>query len=247
MFPYLLTYGLAVRLAWHGSREFALPVRVRVHYALKSGNLAICFVGFSRDSGRRFLERSAELGTLASVFDLVSDGLNYDTAAVGRFHSMVKGILEPEAAEILLALLRQKERGALAATGLSRGCDAMRVILKHLECESRWENNGAQEMERVGILLQIVDDILDMRQDIRKGHINFMKSAAADCYLNDLLEWDYKETFRDSPYRLFLFGAIRFSRGRAARLVGAGSNPRRSTQPIRTRLPRGRWLRGAQP
>ena len=197
-------------------------------------------------AGRRYFRKAAELGSLASAFDLVSDGLRYEASAVSRFRLLAAHVLQCDAAEALLQLLSQKMHGALRVDGLSRGSDATQIILKHFGCESRLFELS-EGVEEIGVLLQIVDDVLDRKQDARKGHANFMNSVAARDHLASLLKWDYRETFKESQYPLCLMAAIRLSKARAARLVGDWPNPTIAKSRVPARLLKGRRTVGVRP
>src|SRR5205814_1293726 len=137
---------------------------------LKSANLAICFLGFAIERGEGSFRRSADLGMLASIFDLVSDGLCYKLAAYEQFERVARTTLAPEVAGLLFKLMQKKKNGDLELRGLERGAKALEIIIKHLRVESAWPRSS--DIIDAGVILQLVDDILDYRVDLRSQHLN---------------------------------------------------------------------------
>src|SRR5438105_381298 len=138
MNPYFATYQQAWTLAWHQLRYFNIPLINRVRYGIKSANLAACFLGFSVQRGEQNAQRSAELGCLASIFDLTSDGLKFDEQALAQFSHLVTSTIDCEGAKILLELMDCKRAGSLRFDGLYRGVSALQIIIKHLRAEDAW-------------------------------------------------------------------------------------------------------------
>lgn len=205
--PYIGSYQLAYIRALRELRQFRGSRVSQLRYAAKAGNLATCFLGFSIHRGEEYYQRAADLGVLASIFDLASDGLNFDCAATDKFRHLSLTILGGEAADILFALMDQKKAGAIPRNGLDRGIAALRVILKHLDAEEAWASDN--QIARSGILLQVVDDVLDYSQDITTAHLNFLRYENSSAYINALLEWDFETQLHAGQHTLVLFHAIR--------------------------------------
>lgn len=232
MYPYLRSFGLAVNIAWRDLRRFDLGLTGRLQYCLKAGNLAVCFLGFSVQSGEASYRKSAELGALASLFDLTSDGLGYSSRAVGAFQTAVDAIVDREAQTEIMAVLETKRQKAFRVEGLERGTSALRFIIKYFGVEHHWRSG--REIAEVGILLQIVDDILDMDRDLQIGELNFLTSAAAPSHLSALLNWNYREKLSYAPHSFFLIKVIDGASCKARRLMHGFGAPS-SRKPVRGR------------
>lgn len=215
--PYRKSYQLACVDAFRELGSFAISPATRLHYTAKAGNLATCFLGFSIHTGETYYRKSAELGLLASIFDLTSDGLDFAPSAIEKFRRLSRAILDKNAADILLTLMDQKRMGCLEQNGLDRGIGALRVIVKHLLADSNWRNEG--QIIDSGILFQVVDDVLDYARDIKTDHLNFLKHDSSNDYLQALLRWDFEGQFRTSQNTLVLFGAIRRAKALAHKIA----------------------------
>jgi len=202
MLAYLQSYRAAWSLAQAPLHQLEVGFKNRIKYAIKSGNLAVCFLGFSINSGAEFIRRSAELG----LFDLVSDGLDFEPRANRLFTIIVREYLADQVSNILLELMERKKNKIFSTGGLERGVDALRVVIKHLKSERAWTNYS--DIFSVGVFLQVVDDLLDFRNDIARGELNFLRHEDLHDYIPRLIEWDYREQFRYSKYPLVLFYAI---------------------------------------
>jgi hypothetical protein len=213
MYPYLRTYQLALTSAWALLPRFEVSQAKRVHYTIKAANLAVSFLGFSIDGGQEFLVRSADLGVLASLFDLSSDGMSFDREAVRRFQTIVQSTLDASTAQIIFDLLSRKKDGAIRVHGLERGVDALHIVLKHLRADVFWKSEA--DVREVGILCQVVDDVLDYENDIVRGELNFLRAGDSRVYLDKLVAWDYRKQFCNSAHPHVLFYGISKAKTRA--------------------------------
>jgi hypothetical protein len=217
----VLAYVAAFQMARRYSQECLSPFRLapacESRYKIKAANLAICFLGFSVHRGREYYVRSAELGMLGSIFDLVSDGLQFDHAAVERFERLARRTLDAESARISLDTLERKKYGGFEFDGLSRGIPALRIILKHLKSESFWPNDD--DIVEVGLLCQIADDLIDCRDDFAKNELNFLKQKDWLSHAKRLLDWNYEKQLSKSQYPLVLFHVFKRAKVQAAKLA----------------------------
>ncbi len=212
MYAYLRTYQLTLFLARRYLSEFHLSQRNRLFYSIKAANLGLCFLGYSIRSGEAYYRRSAELGVLASIFDLASDGRHFDATAVRKFRSVVDAIANDETARMILDLLDRKQQRQLPVHGLERGVDALRIVLSHLLVQDSWPSEA--KIYDVGILCQTVDDLLDSEGDLTRGELNFLRYSDSKKYMQMLMAWDYEEQFRCCPHSFVLFYAIKKARSR---------------------------------
>lgn len=217
MYAYLRTYQLAVFLARRHLSEFQLSPYDRLFYIIKAANLAICFLGYSIHSGEAWFRRSAELGVLGSIFDLASDGRHFAPTAVRTFRSVVDAITAGETRRMILDLFDRKERRQLPAQGLERGVDALRIVLSHLRVEESWPSEA--KIYEVGVLCQVVDDLLDVEGDLARGELNFLRHPNSTNYIQMLMAWNYEEQFCNCPHSYALLYAIKKAKNKAKRLL----------------------------
>ncbi|MBV9826810.1 MAG: hypothetical protein JO001_14210 [Alphaproteobacteria bacterium] len=144
---------------------------------------------------------------LASVFDLASDTLKYEEAALRQFVRLIDQTVEARVAATLLTLMEQKRSGAFGLDGLERGVGAFRAVLSHLRSDEAWADET--EVFSTGIRLQIVDDLLDYKKDLKRGQLNFLQNNRQRGYLEDIIKWDYQRRFHNSVYPLVLFAAVK--------------------------------------
>jgi len=94
--------------------------------------------------------------------------------------------LRPELQSLALDLYQKELFNELEEDGLDRGYIALRFTLKMMECEelcqARWGN-----VDGIGRLCQIVDDVLDYEQDIASGEMNCLTSDRREDYLRQLI------------------------------------------------------------
>jgi hypothetical protein len=217
MLSYLLTYCLAAGAAYRASRCIDVPLRTVARYTCKSGNLAVCFLGLSVHAGYAAVKRSAEIGMLASLFDLVSDELRFNDRYLRYFRDVLTQTVSPEVEAVLVDLLEIKKSSSFRMSGLERGVGAFRAVIKHLESEAGWPSDF--QIIRSGIMLQIVDDLLDHKQDLARDELNFVRGGEAVSHIQSFLRWDYRREFSQSKHPIVLFAAIRRARAIALKLL----------------------------
>jgi geranylgeranyl pyrophosphate synthase len=75
----------------------------------------------------------------------------------------------------------------LEEDGLDRGYIALRFTLRLMGCEKAREGLWPN-VDEIGRLFQIVDDVLDYEQDVASGEMNCLNSIRRDEYLRQLIE-----------------------------------------------------------
>lgn len=217
MSPFVETYLLSLKFTFSQLRGFDLPPSSRARYAIKAANLSLCFLGFSIHRGREALKRSAQVGMLASLFDLGSDGLHFRPSALAQLQAIVTTTVDHDTAAIIFELMERKRARQIQLCGLERGIDALRIITKHLQSEKMWESEA--QFREVGILCQVVDDILDYENDLALGDLNFLCFEDPMPYVEKLLTWRFKEQLVASAYPSVLFKVILRAQAKAPGLV----------------------------
>lgn len=205
-------------------------------YVIKSTTLGLCYVGFGSQWTAKEASRAGQAAFLCCAYDVVTDWRLFDVAALKRFTTIVRECKVPdEAVDIALSLYRTEQAALLSCDGLSRGSEALRFILKVMDCE-RVGQEVRFDIERIGQLCQIVDDVWDYHRDLAHAEMNCLATPRRLQYLSDLVSQFQPELVR----KLFGRGAvvlnftIEISRRRAIRMIAqdersgsevAASNP----------------------
>jgi hypothetical protein len=152
--------------------------------------------------------RAGEAAFLCCAYDVVTDWRSFNPAACKAYEAVFRSMkLAPELQMIAIDLYEKEISGRLEEDGLDRGYIALRFILKMMGCEKDREVVWG-DINEIGRLLQIVDDVLDYEQDVESGEMNCLTSGQRNVYLRKLIsDFNQVETRR-------LFGS-----GRSALLI----------------------------
>lgn len=159
----------------------------RVRYVKKSIRLALCYAGFGTPWNLREAWKAGEAAFLSCAYDVVTDWQHFTEKARSAFESILTDLSGPELRELALALYDKESKKQLSEDGLERGAVALRFILKTMGCEKQREATWG-DLDELGRLLQIVDDVLDYEDDAVAGEQNCLSTADRDVYLGQLLE-----------------------------------------------------------
>src|ERR1043166_945148 len=85
------------------------------------------------------------------------------------------------------ALYDKESNDRLEDDGLERGAISLRFILKMMGCETQREATWG-DLDDLGQLLQIVDDVFDYEDDVAAGEQNCLRTPNKDVYLGRLFE-----------------------------------------------------------
>lgn len=156
-------------------------------YLRKSTSLALCYAGFARNGCAGECWRAGEAAFLCCAYDVLTDWRSFDSLLFTEFERILRRVAKDRAAVLLAITLYHKEQShGLANDGLERGAIALRFITKLMgseaECEAAWGN-----LDAVGEILQIVDDVLDFEDDLRTGDLNCLTSEARRRHLTLLI------------------------------------------------------------
>ena len=86
-----------------------------------------------------------------------------------------------------MALYDKDSKNQLSEDGLERGAIALEFILKTMGCEHERATRGG-DLNKIGELLQIVDDVLDYEDDIAAGDLNCLTTANRVTHLKQLCQ-----------------------------------------------------------
>lgn len=158
-----------------------------VRYVKKSVRLALCYAGFGTPWNIREAWKAGEAAFLSCAYDVVTDWRHFDKKARSTFENVLTDLSGIELRELALTLYDKELTNQLSKDGLERGAIALRFILKTMGCETQREAAWG-DLDDLGELLQIVDDVFDYEDDAVAGEQNCLGTANRDVYLGRLLE-----------------------------------------------------------
>lgn len=198
----IFNHVIAVLSASIQSVEYSRSLSIKRYewkrYLKKSISLALCYAGFAELGKTREAWLAGKAAFLCCAYDVVTDWRGFDPKDRCRFEKILHNIgVNSELRELTMGLYEKELFHQLEDDGLDRGAIALRFILRLMKCENAreiaWKN-----LDEVGQLLQIVDDVLDYEDDVAYGDTNCLTSEKRDVYLNRLLQ-----KFGDNEVRKF--------------------------------------------
>lgn len=181
----IYSIGLSIRY------QFRLKIKIKEckKYYSKSLNLAICYVGFSPVTK---IDRALGAGKAAfycCAYDVVTDWRYFNPNDLHIFNKILSK-LDHDVRTIALKLysIEKNEKENLKDNGLERGVIALEFISKLMRVEDYIKTNI--NFYELGIIMQIVDDVLDIEEDLKFGEMNCLVSNKRDLYLNRLIDYD---------------------------------------------------------
>jgi hypothetical protein len=202
----LMSVIAAVSGQIHGLRYLTgleiTPAELKRYFG-KSTRLALCYSGFAQDKSYGEAAGAGKAAFLSCAYDVASDWRDKsDPKWAHEFEKIVRAEASPELAEMAIKLYRNDVNGRLEQDGLERGIVALRFILEMMGLQSAyWEKT---DIDHLGILLQIVDDVWDYEKDLKAGDENCLSSARRNKYLQMLVDEMHDEHIQ----RLFPNGGV---------------------------------------
>lgn len=124
---------------------------------------------------------------LSCAYDVVTDWRHFEhEARVGFVKVMHSLHLSLELQNMAMALYDKEVHDNLTMDGLDRGSIALRFTLKVMGCETERQELWG-DLDEIGRLCQIVDDVLDYEHDLLTGDKNCLASINRDDYLRLLI------------------------------------------------------------
>lgn len=194
-----------------------ISVKDLPRYLGKSANLALCYVGFVSEQNPNQAIRAGMAAFLCCAYDVVTDWRNYNASALAAFDGLLQKY-SPQLRYMALDLLEKDQHGKLSRDGLERGIISARFITGIIGSALHFERLA--DLHRLGMALQVVDDVLDYEADIASGDSNCLNSNHWREHLA-LLEQTLAdaEASRLFPHGTVLRFVIRRAREKAARLT----------------------------
>lgn len=186
----------------------------------KTDNLTQCYMGFAQNGSDREWQGAAGAAFLCAAYDLLTDWEPYkhnpDNEAI--FSTFVTRIAPTELASMAIALFQKDREQKLTNDGLERGAVAFRFVIGMMGLESHYAK--LIDLDRLGLLLQIADDILDYDDDVRNGDTNCLVSPRRNDYLHMMVfEMDDVLIHQLFPHGGILAMVLKQARARAKSMI----------------------------
>ena len=209
----LVAFGWSIRY----QRTFDVSVGEYTRYWLKSINLALCYRGFSDNCEARSLIGAGKAAFFCCAFDVITDWRNFDPVLYKRFEFLAKQSLTAEQAELATGLYWQEKEGELKENGLSRGTTALHFVTKIMGSESAIRQKT--DFNHLGIVMQIVDDVIDVEDDRRDHKTNCLFSSKRNDYLAILAEFPVGQMKTLMPNGCVLWKIVGVAQQKAQQLL----------------------------
>jgi hypothetical protein len=168
-------------------RVLAISGDHRIKYIKKSVRLGLCYAGFAVPWDPFEAWKAGEAAFLSCAYDVVTDWHAFEGKGRSAFEGILGQLSGPELQELALTLYDKDSRNTLCESGLERGAIALRFILRTMGCEEQRESKWG-DIDELGELLQIVDDVYDYEDDAAAGDQNCLTTANREIYLRRLLD-----------------------------------------------------------
>lgn len=187
----ILSHFVAAFSAFVRSVQYARVLRIsrteRVRYFKKSIRLALCFAGLATPWNLIEAWKAGQAGFFCCAYDVATDWRHFDNKARRSLESILNDFSQFELRHIAWTLYDKESNDQLKDDGLERGAISLRFILKMMGCEMQREASWG-DLDELGQLLQIVDDVFDYEDDTTAGDQNCLRTANRAVYLARLLE-----------------------------------------------------------
>lgn len=181
---YVYVVIVALTYALRYQKTLAIKPTELPTYLQKTCNLALCYIAFTLKGSLKELRAAAKCGFLCCAYDVVTDWRYFALDSFKRFCVILHMELPPNLAQMTIALYENEKNDSLLFDGLERGRIAVYFITSVIGSKDFFEANT--DLARLGILLQIVDDILDYDIDIKTGDLNCLTSPRKFMYLHSI-------------------------------------------------------------
>ncbi len=182
-----IAVGSALASSLRYGKQLGIPRGEWSRYLRKSANCALCYVGLGQRRGIVEAWRAGQAAFVSTAFDVLTDWRPIDDAGARTFRAIVASfVVDSTTRQVAEDLFVSKRNGAFGHDGLERGIGALRYIVRVMGCEpaclARWG-----DLDVVGETLQLIDDILDFEDDVRRGELTCLTSPRARTYLGTFI------------------------------------------------------------
>jgi hypothetical protein len=207
----------SLRMGLRYQSDLEVPISHSIRYWLKCVNLAVCYRGFVVGRSLPAARKAGKAAFLCCAYDVVTDWRNFDSEAFQQFERILRGEAPAPFVDIAVRLYRQELENRLEDDGLSRGVDALSFVSGLIGSEKHIRQNA--DFKHVGMILQIVDDVLDFEEDINRKECNCLLSDKDELYLSMLADFDAKYFRTLLPEGFVLHKVIKKAQKKAGHLL----------------------------
>lgn len=175
----------AVLLGFRFRRELAISVHELQRYLSKSFNLGLCYGAFVKPPTIRGSVYAGRAAFLCCAYDVVTDWRSFSPYFRERFKRQLQRLVPEWAVGLTMQLYRSDLEEALQEDGLERGIIAVKLITGVVGSEDSFSGFG---IRRLGLLLQIVDDVIDFEHDVAHEELNCLATSRGTLHLRFLKE-----------------------------------------------------------
>src|SRR3989344_8940869 len=176
----------------------------------KSLNLFVCFLAFCDNERPEKQLRGAMLSAvLSALYDYETDWIRIENLENSLYMELLKKYV-PESAARLSAehLFLADWQNNLSQDGLERGSVALAFY--HELIASQWlRQYPADQILKFGRALQIVDDLLDLKEDKAEGHTNCLLLGTSRQYAREAKQFLKSNFFRTLAVNSIVFHRLR--------------------------------------
>lgn len=196
-------------------REFQIQPWELRRYLAKSLNLALCYRGFVPGKGMSAGWDAGRAAFYCCAYDVVTDWRKFNPSAYSLFRRLLSSNVSESVAAIAFTLYMQEQSEELEFDGLSRGIFALEFITQLIG--SRDYLREQLDFEHLGIVMQIVDDVLDWKEDIQNGDKNCLTAPLErkEEHLRTLVDFNLANFEKVLPHSKILCKVIRLAQTRA--------------------------------
>lgn len=193
--------------------RFGQDVSIRwselARFLSKNFSLGLCYGAFVRPATVQGSVAAGRAAYLCCAYDVVTDWRSFSPELRECFEKQLRRLAPKREANLLMDLYWTELRSSLKNDGLERGVIALEVILGLVGSGAYFSQFG---VHRLGCLLQVLDDVLDLERDTANGETNCLLGPSAAQHLDFLDEnkRGLRALFRkDPPLRSVIERAFR--------------------------------------
>lgn len=199
---HIISSSVAIFLSLKYLRTLNIRPKEYPRYFIKASNLALCYIAFTKSNSTRVSYLAGVAGFLCCSYDVVTDWRNFDKTYYKIYLDILNQNAEAELVDLTKTLYEKETKANLKFDGLERGIVAFKFVTKMLGTFEYYKS--ICDVDKVGMLLQIGDDILDYEKDLNAGDLNCLLTTNKNYYL----EVYVKELTLDVIKKLFRNGII---------------------------------------
>ena len=150
-------------------------------YLGKNFCLGLCYGAFVKPVTFRGAFLAARAAFLSCAYDVATDWRSFSKGCLASLEGQLRCLVPDWAVELTMNLYRAEMREELGIDGLERGVIAVEFITGLIGPAPIFSAFG---IRRLGLLLQIVDDIRDFEHDVAFDDVNCLATQRAGLYIS---------------------------------------------------------------